>query len=164
MLSTFMNAENSNGKPKIVHHYNMNMGGVDGADMLLHFYNDNRKSTKVRKKLEFNIIHRMCSNAYILYKKNTSDMPIKPRLRFVQEVIEEISREHHANRGKPVRGVIRNRNIGIQPIQGNKEKDCIVCSDRSTGQRRRSRSQCRSCRRGLHFACSDRHVCPEEEE
>lgn len=45
MISTFINAANSNGKPKIIQHYNMNMGGVDGADMMLHFYNDNRKST-----------------------------------------------------------------------------------------------------------------------
>lgn len=31
MISTFINAANSNGKPKIVQHYNMNIGGVDGG-------------------------------------------------------------------------------------------------------------------------------------
>lgn len=119
MISTFINAANSNGKPKIIQHYNMNMGGVDGADMMLHFYNDNRKSTKVWKKLAINIIHRMCSNAYILYRKNTSDAPVKSRLRFIQEVIEALSSEYLVGRDQPVRGVRQTRrDVTIQHIQG----------------------------------------------
>lgn len=54
------------------------MGEVNGPDIMLHFYKDNRKYTKVWKKLVINIIHRMCSNAYILYKKNTSVTPLNP--------------------------------------------------------------------------------------
>lgn len=117
MIGTFINAANSNGKPKIIH-YNMNMGGVDGADMI-HFYNDNRKSTKVWKKLAINIIHRMCSNAYILYRKNTSDAPVKSRLRFIQEVIEALSSEYLVGRDQPVRGMRQTRrDVTINHIQG----------------------------------------------
>lgn len=119
MISTFINAANSNGKPKIIQHYNMNMGGVDGADMMLHFYNDNRKSTKVWKKLAINIIHRMCSNAHILYRKNTSDAPVKSRLRFIQEVIEALSSKYLVGRDQPVRGVRQTRrDVAIQHIPG----------------------------------------------
>lgn len=119
MISTFINAANSSGKPKITQHYNMNMGGVDGADMMLHFYHDNRKSTKVWKKLAINIVHLMCSNAYIRYRKNTSDAPVKSRLRFIQEVIEALSSEYLAGRDQPVRGVRqRRRDVTIKHIQG----------------------------------------------
>lgn len=119
MISTFINAANSSGKPKITQHYNMNMGGVDGADMMLHFYHDNRKSTKVWKKLAINIVHLMCSNAYIRYRKNTSDAPVKSRLMFIQEVIEALSSEYLAGRDQPVRGVRqRRRDVTIKHIQG----------------------------------------------
>lgn len=98
MLSTYAHAASLNGKPAIIELYNKNMGGVDGADQLIHFYNDNRKSIKVWKKLAINLIHRMCNNAYILYKKNTCHMPIKSRLRFVQDVVEGLATEHLAAR------------------------------------------------------------------
>ena len=45
MLSTYAHAASLNGKPAIIELYNKNMGGVDGADQLIHFYNDNRKFT-----------------------------------------------------------------------------------------------------------------------
>lgn len=35
----------------------MNMGGVDGVDMMLYFYNDNCKFIKVWKKFVINIIY-----------------------------------------------------------------------------------------------------------
>ena len=65
----YAHAASLNGKPAIIELYNKNMGGLDGADQLIHFYNDNRKSIKVWKKLAIILIHRMSYIAYILYKK-----------------------------------------------------------------------------------------------
>ncbi|XP_078331274.1 uncharacterized protein LOC144625087 [Crassostrea virginica] len=137
------------------------------ADQLIHFYNDNRKSIKVWKKLAINLIHRMCNNAYILYKKNTCHMPIKSRLRFVQDVVEGLTTEHLAARedreGHVGRAIQPRRVVAIvRQIAGKKEKDCIVCSDRANGVRRRSRMQCTKCNKGLHFQCRKRHACCEE--
>lgn len=61
----------------------MNMGGVDGVDMMLYFYNDNCKFIKVWKKFVINIIYWMCSNVYILYRKNILDVLVKFCLRFI---------------------------------------------------------------------------------
>lgn len=64
---------------------------------------------------------------------------------------------------QPVKGVRqRRRDVTIQHIQGRQEKDCVVCSDRATGQRRRSRTQCTRCLKGLHFVCLNQHLCVEE--
>ncbi|VDI01927.1 Hypothetical predicted protein, partial [Mytilus galloprovincialis] len=60
MLSTRYNAELvANRKPKMITEYNKYMRGVDLNDMLTSFYEDGRKSTKMWKKIVFNIIHRM---------------------------------------------------------------------------------------------------------
>ena len=73
--------------------------------MCLSFYHDNRKTIKVWKKVAFHIIHRMVLNAYVLYSQNTSDVPIKTRLTFYQDVIDQMSATHRAGRPRRPRGL-----------------------------------------------------------
>ncbi|MES9880152.1 MAG: hypothetical protein ABW185_04645 [Sedimenticola sp.] len=94
LLSTLCHADTNQGKPAIVKTYNKHMGGVDEADMLLSFYDGKRKSIKVWKKMALHIFQRMLLNAYILYTKHTSDQKKKSRIRFNQDVIDGLAREH----------------------------------------------------------------------
>ena len=50
------------------------------------------------EKVAFHILHRMVLNAYVLYTQNTSDEPIKTRIKFYQDVIDEMSAAHRAGR------------------------------------------------------------------
>lgn len=43
-----------------------------------------------------------------------------------------------------------------------KRKALHGCSNRATGQRRRSRTQCPRCLKGLHLACLNHHLCVDE--
>ena len=47
VLSTAINARSENGRPAAVQHYNKTMGAVDYGDMLMSFYNAERKTIKV---------------------------------------------------------------------------------------------------------------------
>ncbi|PNF14860.1 hypothetical protein B7P43_G05151 [Cryptotermes secundus] len=44
-------------------------------------------------------------------------------------------------------------------LPGKKEKDCCVCNRRADGRRRRSRTVCAKCERGLHWICFPLHRC-----
>jgi hypothetical protein len=44
-------------------------------------------------------------------------------------------------------------------LPGKKAKDCCVCDRRSFGKRRRSRTVCVKCERGLHWICFPFHRC-----
>lgn len=97
LLSTLVPAGNINGKPKIIWTYNRYIRKVDDADKVLSFYGDKRKTLKVWKKIEFNIIHRMVLNVCTLYAQHSSDVPKKKRLQFYQEVIEALADEYRAD-------------------------------------------------------------------
>ncbi|PSN45815.1 hypothetical protein C0J52_05500 [Blattella germanica] len=51
------------------------------------------------------------------------------------------------------------RGILLQ-LPGRKQKDCCVCSERPFGgKRRRSKTMCAGCKRGVHRTCATMHVC-----
>ena len=162
LISTFYKAGSTNyNKPHMICGYNQFMGGVDLADMMLKFYeNDGRRVCKVWKKMVLHVFSRILLNSYVLYFQNTSDRPILNRLEFNQKIIESLSSAYE-NRGPPARAnnTRQGVNITVVPVQGQREKDCIVCSDRRNGQRKRSRKMCNRCNKGLHYACLARHVC-----
>ncbi|VDI04338.1 Hypothetical predicted protein [Mytilus galloprovincialis] len=64
LVSTFCKAGVSpHGKPTAIESYSKNMGGVDRNDMFTAFYNDERKTVKMWKKIMFNLfskIHDKC--------------------------------------------------------------------------------------------------------
>ncbi|KAG8279398.1 hypothetical protein J6590_106445 [Homalodisca vitripennis] len=46
--------------------------------------------------------------------------------------------------------------FGVEPLPGKKERECVVCSPVSIaggGKRKRSRTACVKCKRGLHGGC-----------
>ena len=104
LLSTYCNAANDQQKPKAVKIYNNYMGGVDGADMMISFYETKRKTIKVWKRVLIHLIHRVLLNSYILYTQNTSDVPMKSRLRFCRDVVQELAEEHLRQRQRQPRG------------------------------------------------------------
>ncbi|XP_071152156.1 piggyBac transposable element-derived protein 4-like [Mytilus edulis] len=155
LVSTFYSAIRAmNAKPLIVNAYNNFMGGVDLSDQMMAFYNDHRKQTKVWKKIILHMFHRILLNSYILYYQHTSHNPILTRFEFVKQVIEGLTEEHLSN---------RQQNPGqrqkIRKVTERKEKDCTVCSDRKNGRRRRARTECSRCAKGLHKLCVHRHEC-----
>lgn len=164
LLSTACKAElNNNGKPKMIEYYNTKMGGVDLADQLVSAYVDGRKTMKVWKKVVFNLLQRMVTNAYILYKQN-SDAPRLSRLSFLQSIIEDLAQEHLLSRQQrlPNRGQ-NNARIRLRKVPDGKEKDCSGCSDRNGWNgRKRTRTVCVRCGNGLHKKCKHNHVCVEE--
>jgi hypothetical protein len=66
-----------------------NMGGVDTTDAIMKAYSGQRKYKKVHKKIILHLFHRILHNAYILYQKNTSDNPVKSRVKFLQSIVED---------------------------------------------------------------------------
>ena len=95
IVSTYHSAKlTRQGKPKCVTKYNKYLGGVDLNDMLTSFYSDNIKTVKLWKRIVFNLFQRFVINAYILYKQNTSDRPIKTRLQFTESVIDSLANEY----------------------------------------------------------------------
>ncbi|VDI81888.1 Hypothetical predicted protein [Mytilus galloprovincialis] len=163
IISSFSKAAQENDKPAMICSYNKFMGGVDLADMMTESYNDGRKTLKVWKKVVFNLMHRMVTNAYIIYKENTSDNPKLSRLSFTQRLIEDLAKDHMVLRNENQDDNRQNKNKhGIRKLPGHREKDCDVCSDRNGyGGRRRSRTVCRVCGKGVHRDCKDNHLCVE---
>jgi hypothetical protein len=107
LISTAISADTNTGIPEVVKKYNKNMGGVDGADMIMSYYSNNRKSLKVWKKMAFHIIQRVLLNAYVLYYQNTTNK-VKTWLQFCQSVIEGLAFRHF--QGLPQRHVQDNFN------------------------------------------------------
>lgn len=156
LLSSLLPAKNGITKPKIVFHYNAYMGSVDHSDAMTSAYDGKRKCIKVWKKMFLHIFHRMLLNAFVIYLKNTSDLKPMSRLRFIQTLIHELVQYR-----PPTRRQGRGRQqVTIVKIGSGKEKDCIVCSRRyKGGHRRRSRTMCTRCEKGLHQHCLPRHNC-----
>ncbi|CAG2225521.1 unnamed protein product [Mytilus edulis] len=162
LVSTFCKAGVSpRGKPTAIESYSKNMGGVDRNDMFTAFYNDERKTVKMWKKIMFNLFQRFMINAYILYKKNSNNPRPLSRLQFIHEVVESLSMEHMRDRFP---GQLENRKKKLRRLANGKVKDCVVCSYRSNGRRKRSRLQCGRCLRGVHSLCFNRHLvlCDEQ--
>lgn len=160
LLSTLIPAQElPTGRPRIIQSYNKHMGAVDMDDALLSAYSYQRKTKKVWKKVVLNIFHRIMLNSYILYNQNTSDKPVMSRLKFIQLVVESLIDADPTD-------VQRNRRPRqrLETLPGRKEKDCCVCSTRAAGGiRRRSRTICSQCKRGVHRHCLRRHVqCNEQ--
>ncbi|CAG2245712.1 unnamed protein product [Mytilus edulis] len=155
MLSTAFSAQHlPSGRPRIVNGYNKNMGAVDTTDAIMKAYGGHRKNRKPWKKVVLHLFHRIVHNAYILYQKNTSDTPVKSRLRFIQEIVESLS---GIRSEQPRRRRRHKRARSVSTLPDRKEKDCCVCSNRSHGGRKRSRTVCNFCKKGLHKDCVSLH-------
>lgn len=150
-------------KPAIVSEYNKHMGGVDTSDMMLYSYLDERRAVKYWKKVVFSIFSRMVLNAYILYQQNT-DGGTKTRLEFITDIIQSITREwmtvKRIANDRPLAETSTNvPRIGVQKLPGKLERVCVVCSRKDGGPKRKSRTICNRCNKGLHGVCISSHEC-----
>jgi hypothetical protein len=151
-------------KPSIIQSYNDYMGGIDTSDMMLYTYLDERRTVKYWKKICFNIFSRMILNSYIIYKDNLPETT-KPltRLKFIISIIGDLSEEWlQVKNGLPA--VERSNSVRkLETLPNRKEKDCCVCSNREknrgVGKRRRSRTICTKCQKGIHGLCFTNHKC-----
>lgn len=152
-------------KPAIIHDYNHFMGGIDTSDMMLYTYLDERRTVKYWKKVCFNIFSRMILNSYILYKENVPrGDKIMNRFDFNVKIIESLSKDwlQEKHGGGVLPGPSRNTDNILTKLPGRKEKDCCVCNERTAagvGKRKRSRTVCGRCEKGLHGHCLSKHKC-----
>lgn len=94
----------------------------------------------------------MAYSAYVLYDKNSPAAGKLSRFDFMSTLVEELCSTRVGNDQMPQ--VPHEHRIGALP--GKKEKDCVICSDRSVpGGRKRSRTQCEGCSVGVHLKCFD---------
>lgn len=160
MLSTGLPAEmvdhrRRNGTVKRLPHpvsmYNKHMGGVDLLDQMVDQVAAERAFHKFWKKCFFSILDRMAYCAFVLYDKNTSATRKLSRMQFMCTLVEELcGQDITANNPQPPS--IPVHQIGKLPLK--KEKDCVVCSNRSVpGGRKRSKTQCMGCGVGVHLDC-----------
>ena len=147
MLSTALSAQDlPSGRPRLVNSYNRNMGAVDTTDAIMKAYGGTRKNRKPWKKVLLHLFNRIIQNAYILYQKNTTDIPVKSRL------TRNCRSPFGVDRPRVVR-VQRRSNLGARSVTnlpGKKVKDCCVYSRRNQGGRRGSSTVCNLCGKGLH--------------
>lgn len=154
-------------KPELINTYNMYMGGVDSSDQMLYCYLDERRTVKYWKKVVFNIFARMVLNAYIIYKENCTGKQLT-RLQFTIEIVEELAREWLNSKARPpnMAGAggddgMQNH-FGMEYLPDRKERNCSVCSKVSTaagGTRKKSRTVCIRCKKGVHAVCFNQHKC-----
>ncbi|GFR58536.1 PiggyBac transposable element-derived protein 4 [Elysia marginata] len=132
------------------------MGGVDQSDMMLYAYLNERRTVKYWKKVAFSILNRMFVNSYILYKQNTAAENPIDRYKFYVQAVEQLV-EDYLGGGEALPE--RRQKPGVVMIPDGKEKDCCVCSDRKQpGGRKRSRTACTKCHKGLHGTCLAKHL------
>ncbi len=152
--------------PLAITTYNKYMGGVDLHDAMLYCYLDERKTLKVWKKCAFNLIGRTLLNAYILYKCNTGHTPVLSRHQFVCSVIRSLSQEWLRAKGAggdgriaPLHVLQERQAAGVQRLPGKLERICVAC--KVLNLRRRSRTICSVCGKGLHLQCLENHQCEQ---
>ena len=141
--------------PKTVSLYNQNMGGIDPLDQMVDHVAGERPFHKFWKKCLFSIIDRMAFCSYILYEQNTSARRKFTRFRFMCTLVEELCATPE-DQPVAIPIPVRQANLVHRAVllPGKKEKDCVVCSDRSTpAGRKRSRTQCEGCGIGVHLKC-----------
>ena len=157
--------------PLAVKEYNMYMGGVDKADMLIAAYGLNRKAKKWWHRLFFGLIDRTVVNAYIAYSKITATkLPLLHFLRDVALGLITLSRPPRIGRplnnpyesplpkpkkqrrgGYSVSDSIPLNNVGSHYlVYVNERGRCEVCSQKKIQSR--PHSKCKLCN---IFLCSN---------
>ena len=93
-------------------------------------------------------------NSYIHYSK-TVEKPIF-RIDFIRSVIDSLASDY-----KEIDAVLSSNKPGVKTLPLKKEKDCCVCSNRKDPAvgRKRTKTVCNSCNKGLHCTCLPKHKC-----
>mgnify|MGYP006372858261 CR=1 FL=1 len=137
------------------HQYNKYMGGVNESNQLISYYKCNITSKKWWKRVFFHMVDVTLVNAYILYTKSTEGKRLQ-QLEFRVMVAKGLIASTSAvvprpipssSVGSPVRLIGHNK--FPEPVSGS--RDCIVCSNGTSGKRKRTAYQCCSYRVALFF-------------
>ena len=142
-------------KPDVILQYNKYMGGVDCSDMMLYCYLDERRTLKYWKKVAFTLISRMVVNSYIIYSQR-APRRVMTRYKFTTQVVDGLAKDALEIRDTPPGP---SSSITIIQIPDKKERECTVCSDPKGAGRKRSRTMCSVCQKGLHGTCLHQHKC-----
>lgn len=146
-------------KPTVICRYNDNMGGVDIADHYISSYSFTRRTVKWWRKVFFWALDVCVVNSFLL--KNMSRAPgMKPfrqrdyRKKLIVSLVGEVRNLRKRGRPSMLQTDERlNGKLHIPELLGpRKNKDCVVCTQRGQGERKRSRLFCDTCENkpGLH--------------
>ena len=134
-------------KPSVVKEYNHSMNGVDIADQLTVFYSFVRKTRKWWRKLFFYLLEVSTVNSYLLYKHSV--LQHRSHLGYRRAIVEQVAKlslqqaPPRPGAGAPRKAAIhdlpqrldrRPHFLGKSPVN----RDCVVCSQRETGQRHKT--------------------------
>ena len=145
--------------PTIVADYNRKMGGVDRFDQLLGYYSVvRRKTIKWWKKVLFWLLEAMLVNSYIafndLHPQERQISLVDFKRKVVQQLVPESS---PSSVEESLQGVShfgsrtstdiqsRFRNVPHLVDEDGQSRDCRVCSDRKSKNRRETRFFCTGC-------------------
>ena len=147
-------------KPRCIAAYNRYMGGVDISDRKIYHVSAERPSKRYWKKIFFNLLDMALLNAYELYRLNTDAAECKNRHDFLATVVESLCTPDDV----PAAIALPSLEHRLEHLPGKQERDCVLCTDRSRGIRKRSSYWCIGCRDGIHQKCFHRmtHKRPRE--
>ena len=133
------------------------MGGVDLSDCKIYHVSAERPSKRFWKKIFFNLVDTALLNSYILYQANTDGGQTLMRHDYIVAVVESLCLGDGEVLGVPapplfVAGLLPH---DLQRLPGKRERECVVCSDRSAGIRKRSSYYCTGCNLGIQWQCMD---------
>ncbi|KAK3795292.1 hypothetical protein RRG08_065255 [Elysia crispata] len=122
---------------------------------MLYCYLDERRTLKYWKKVAFTLISRMVVNSYIIYSQR-APRRVMTRYKFTTQVVDGLAKDALEIRDTPPGP---SSSITIIQIPDKKERECSVCSDPKGAGRKRSRTMCSVCQKGLHGTCLHQHKC-----
>ena len=145
-------------KPAVVSSYNHHMNGVDVADQLGVYYSFQRKTVKWWRKLAFWLLDVTVVNSYIVYRQIVTT-PVT-HLNYRRSLVESLAGRVIATAPPcPLDGRPRKRSHPDTPdperlnrqlhllARWDRQRDCIVCSHQSAGERRRTYYYyCKTCK------------------
>ena len=140
-------------KPVCIIAYNKYMGGVDISDRKIYHVSAERPSKRYWKKVFFNMLDMAVLNSYALYKANTDDQQRKNRHDYICAVVESLCSAEEAGVAALPPAMPHPGRHELEHLPGKRERECIVCSDRARGIRKRSSFWCPGCDDGVHRQC-----------
>jgi hypothetical protein len=177
-LSTIHTAESSNKrvrckggfrdvkKPKLIGDYNAYMGGTDKMDQLCSYYEYSHRSNKWYMPV-FHAEREIClANAYTVYchEMQREGLKVLDSLEFRIEVVDGLLQDHQVEvtaeyDGGDVPDWFRLSGRHFPELYPrNYRPHCVVCSDRSKGQRHQTSFYCKQCKQAMCPAkCFERY-------
>ena len=150
--------------PSVVSDYQINMGGVDRMDQMIHYYMINHRSRKWWRRIFFSLTMSCAHNAYICAK---DEYPLQSRNHwpnfqdFIEDLSEALIGDTRAKKAVKVcnieRPVLEHKIEKLFP----KRKICRECSLAASGTAKRPGATnfgCVQCNIPVHVECQSKHI------